>query len=130
MGYEGKAGISKELIKGSQGNRRKYGKAIQYGRDWKLSGALGAGPLSINAEKSLVSENAAIGGNIFLYDMKAGLNATTERINILDLNFYFGLGGSLKIFINIDSPSGYFPIAPDTYEMRVDNTYVWPYNKY
>ena len=114
IGGEVKLGVSKELINASLSN------GVQYGGDWTLDAAIGAGPVGIN------SSNLSLGGNIFIYEVNMDVSTTTQRITIIDLNTYFGVGGSLKVYMNIEQrtirPSGPDPL-PD---YPTDNTYVVP----
>ena len=118
IGGESKLGVSKQLMKGS------LSEGTTYGGDWSLSAAFGAGPLGVNASKSLTSGDASIGGNLFIYNANMDLVNYNQNITILDLNTYFGIGGSLKVMMNIDRVI--MPMRPDDYRVKIDNTRVTP----
>lgn len=113
IGGEVKLGVSKELINASLSN------GVQYGGEWKLDAALGAGPLGIR------SSNLSLEGNIFFYEANMDVSTFSQRITLLDLNAYFGIGGSLKVYMNINRTL--MPSRPDPLPgIRIDNTYVAP----
>lgn len=118
IGAGAKAGVSYELMNGSLRN------GTSYLNDLTLKGSYVFGPLGIDASKSLLSEDASIGGNIFFYNMNADVYNFKQSITILDISAYFIAGGSLKISIPYERVI--IPMRPDDYRVKIDNTSVAP----
>jgi hypothetical protein len=118
IGGETKLGVSKQLVKGSLSS------GVEYGGPWQLSAAIGAGPASINAH--IGTDKISVGGNFFIYEPEISSTTFTEKITLLDLHSYFGIGGSLKVYMNIERTlrrSSSVELFP---RVKVDNTFVAP----
>jgi len=114
FGGELSGGVAQPLTNASFSDN---GIETSFGGEPALSSSVGAGAFSIGAEKSLMSEDASISGNILMFEGSSNLKSNNVRLTIFDIGATFGIGGNLKLTVDpsIFSSSPKSDMTPDDY---------------
>jgi hypothetical protein len=92
----------------------------QYGGPFRITSVYGVGPFGISAYFG--ADKMTIGGNLSIFENEIGITSSSRSITLLDISSYFGVGGNLKVSMNLDQTLMVVPIQEVYPNIRRDNT--------